>query len=335
MTGKKYQVFVSSTYRDLIEERSLVTHALLELDCIPSGMEMFPAGDDDQWDIIKRIIDSCDYCILIVAGRYGSEHSSGKSYTQMEYEYAVEKKIPVATFIRGKIKRLPAEYTEELPEKREKLNQFRVLVQKKICKFWDDTKELDGKVTRSIYQLIKSNPMPGWIRASQQETAGSYNETTVERIESILSVAIRFMNQIKPNVHFRCLVTLLQKNDYTRCTVCGVNIRTDPEHMNGVPADFGISGQAFVAGHLVADNLPEDHVSGYPVDVRNLVWKDLKSVIAVPLKKRGGQKIIGTLNFDSVEYLEDTIFDIKEFKDITIDIASLIEPYVSELYSRQ
>ncbi len=32
---KKHQVFVSSTYKDLTEERKEVIHALLELDCIP------------------------------------------------------------------------------------------------------------------------------------------------------------------------------------------------------------------------------------------------------------------------------------------------------------
>ena len=46
--NKKYQVFVSSTYKDLTEERQEVIQALLELDCIPVGMEMFPAADDDR-----------------------------------------------------------------------------------------------------------------------------------------------------------------------------------------------------------------------------------------------------------------------------------------------
>ena len=45
---KKYQVFVSSTYQDLQEERQEIMHALLELDCIPSGMELFPAANEDQ-----------------------------------------------------------------------------------------------------------------------------------------------------------------------------------------------------------------------------------------------------------------------------------------------
>ena len=62
---KKYQVFVSSTYEDLKEERKEVMQALLELDCIPSGMELFPAADDDQWTLIKRVINECDYYIVI------------------------------------------------------------------------------------------------------------------------------------------------------------------------------------------------------------------------------------------------------------------------------
>ena len=38
---RKHQVFVSSTYEDLQKERQEVMHVLLELDCIPSGMELF------------------------------------------------------------------------------------------------------------------------------------------------------------------------------------------------------------------------------------------------------------------------------------------------------
>ena len=38
MTLKRYQVFVSSTYKDLVEERSAVTSCLLDNDCIPIGM---------------------------------------------------------------------------------------------------------------------------------------------------------------------------------------------------------------------------------------------------------------------------------------------------------
>ncbi|HPS81953.1 MAG TPA: DUF4062 domain-containing protein, partial [Candidatus Limiplasma sp.] len=58
---KKYQVFISSTYSDLQNERAQIIQALLELDCIPTGMELFQAANDDQWNWIKRAIDGCDY----------------------------------------------------------------------------------------------------------------------------------------------------------------------------------------------------------------------------------------------------------------------------------
>ena len=75
--NKKYQVFVSSTYQDLLEERQEVMQALLELECIPVGMELFPAADDDQWTLIKGLIKDCDYYVLIVGGRYGSISPAG------------------------------------------------------------------------------------------------------------------------------------------------------------------------------------------------------------------------------------------------------------------
>src|ERR1044071_8458243 len=96
---KRYQVFVSSTYRDLQEERQEVMQALLELDCIPAGMELFPAANEDQWTLIKRVIDDCDYYIVIVAGRYGSLGPAGVSYTEMEYRYAGERGKPIIAFL--------------------------------------------------------------------------------------------------------------------------------------------------------------------------------------------------------------------------------------------
>jgi len=86
---KRYQVFVSSTFQDLQEERQEVIQALLELDCIPSGMELFPAANETQWELIKRVIDECDYYLLILGGRYGTIGPHGLSYTEMESDYAI------------------------------------------------------------------------------------------------------------------------------------------------------------------------------------------------------------------------------------------------------
>jgi hypothetical protein len=162
---KKYQVFVSSTYSDLLEERQEVMQALLELDCIPVGMELFPAADDDQWTLIKGLIDDCDYYVLIQAGRYGSIGPDGKSYTQMEYEYALEKKLPIISFLHSDTSKIESGKCEKSADALEQLEAFRSLVQKKMCRFWENPSELGSQVSRSLVKLIKSNPQVGWIRA--------------------------------------------------------------------------------------------------------------------------------------------------------------------------
>lgn len=162
---KKYQVFVSSTYKDLSEERQEVIQALLELDCIPVGMELFPAADDDQWTLIKRLIDDCDYYILIVGGRYGSLNNEGLSYTQMEYEYALLKEIPIISFLHKNPESIAVGKSEKEPLSKEKLENFKKIVQQKMCRFWESPKDLGSQVSRSLVKLIKDKPMPGWVKA--------------------------------------------------------------------------------------------------------------------------------------------------------------------------
>jgi hypothetical protein len=164
---KRYQVFVSSTYQDLQEERQEVMHALLELDCIPSGMELFPAANESQWSLIKRVIEDCDYYILILAGRYGSCGPDGISYTEMEYRYAAKIGKPIIAFLHKEPGKIQADKCESDKEGKEKLATFRAIVEQKLCKHWTSPAELGSVVSRSLIQLIKTTPAIGWIRADE------------------------------------------------------------------------------------------------------------------------------------------------------------------------
>lgn len=163
---KKYQVFVSSTYTDLQEERQEVIKALLELDCFPASMEFFPSTDDDQWTLIKQIIDDCDYYIIIVGGRYGSLSSEGISYTEKEYRYALETGKPIIAFLHSDPDSLPKKKSEIDPEAVKKLEEFKELIQKKMCKYWGNAIELGSVVSRSFIKLQKSHPAIGWVRSN-------------------------------------------------------------------------------------------------------------------------------------------------------------------------
>lgn len=164
---KRFQVFVSSTFQDLETERQEVMHALLELDCMPSGMELFPAANETQWNLIKKVIDDCDYYILILAGRYGSRGPDGLSYTEMEYRYALSANKPTIAFVHRAPGKIVAEKTESTDEGKAKLAEFRAFVEKKLCKQWETAQELGSVVSRSLVQLMKSNPAVGWVRANE------------------------------------------------------------------------------------------------------------------------------------------------------------------------
>lgn len=173
---KRYQVFISSTYSDLMEERKEIIQALLELDSIPAGMELFPAADEDQWTLIKKVIDDCDYYIIIVAGRYGSIGPDGMSYTEMEFRYARDSGKPIIGFVHKEPEKIPAGLCEATAEGRARLDEFRKMVKGKPCRFYTSPTELGSQVSRSLVKLIKSTPTVGWVRGDQVPTEGAAKE---------------------------------------------------------------------------------------------------------------------------------------------------------------
>lgn len=185
MIERRHQVFVSSTYLDLVEERSEIMQALLELECMPAGMELFPAANDTQWDWIKKVIDESDYYIVIVAGRYGSiSKDTGLSFTEMEYRYAVERGKPIVGFLVEDPSQIPQKSSEQQPAKAKKLEAFRDLVRGRLCKFYSSPADLGAKVSRSITQLKKQHPTPGWVRADVLESLASPEEVLQLRKEN-------------------------------------------------------------------------------------------------------------------------------------------------------
>lgn len=185
MIDRRHQVFVSSTYIDLVAERGEVMQALLELECMPAGMELFPAATDSQWDWIKRVIDESDYYMVIVGGRYGSiSKETGQSYTEMEYRYAVETGKPVIGFLHEDPSLIPVKLVEQQAHKVKKLDAFRDLVRSRLCKFYNSPADLGAKVSRSITQLKKQHPKAGWVRADVLEGLASSDEVLQLRREN-------------------------------------------------------------------------------------------------------------------------------------------------------
>jgi hypothetical protein len=201
---KRYQVFVSSTYADLKEERDRVFQTLMEMDCIPAGMELFPAMDEEQFEFIKRVIDDCDYYILIIGGRYGSVTPEGISYTEKEYDYAIERGLKVLAFIHEKPEDIPVGKSESDPQLRSRLVAFREKVSKgRLVKFWKIAEELPGLVSTSLNKTIKTYPAIGWVRTNQVSSAeilGELNELRKRNKELEETVSKTTINPLEPKI---------------------------------------------------------------------------------------------------------------------------------------
>ncbi|MBJ6726813.1 DUF4062 domain-containing protein [Geomesophilobacter sediminis] len=171
---KRLQVFVSSTYSDLIHERQAAVEAILTAGHIPAGMELFSAGDESQMEVIKQWIDESDVYLLILGGRYGSiEPKSGKSYTQLEYEYALDQGKPAFACVINETtvdKRALNLGCLDLVEREnpQKLKEFRDFVLGKIVRFWDDVKDIKLTIGETLAHLSRREDLVGWVRATEQ-----------------------------------------------------------------------------------------------------------------------------------------------------------------------
>lgn len=175
---KKYQIFISSTFKDLKNARLKVRDAILSMYHFPVGMEMFGALDEDQWNVIKRDIDASDYYVLIIGKMFGSEvPGEGISYTQKEYRYAVEQGIPVLAFLMKDDVDVAKTFQETDKDRIDKLKAFREEVETgRVVSFWSNPDELAGQVSTSLERQIRRKPRLGWIRASEFDIEKSHAE---------------------------------------------------------------------------------------------------------------------------------------------------------------
>ncbi|KAA6405532.1 DUF4062 domain-containing protein [Candidatus Tokpelaia sp.] len=167
-----YLIFLSSTFTDLEQERNAIAHAIRKMGHAPMGMEGFPASGEKQMDYIRRTIDKCDYYVLIIGGRYGSLTKEGISYTEAEYNYALEKGLPILAFVHDAPEDLPNKHTDSDPEMLEKLADFRQKVENSyLVERWNEHKNLPALVVASIAQAIGIQPAIGWVRGDTVASA--------------------------------------------------------------------------------------------------------------------------------------------------------------------
>ena len=247
-TPRRYQMFISSTYKDLIKERDAVIMAILKNYHFPIGMEMFHADDQEQWVQIANTIDMSDFYILIMGNCCGTLIENDEiSYTEKEYNYARSKGIPVLAFIIDP--HAPTIHFEENAKQRKAYKKFRSKVEKLPRTLWKNKDDLALSVITTLHAKIKENKRNGWIpyNPSSLPMVGSVPSELVGTYETVYFSALS-------NKEERYIRSELTIDSFGNATYCN-NI----ESKGTSSYEFIYHGVCEDAGSLIYIHLKNDH----------------------------------------------------------------------------
>lgn len=151
---KDYKVFVSSTSNDLKDERDAAFQAIWHLGLFPVAMEGFGAHSRPPIEVCRDKVSGCRYFVLIVGRMYGSTYDDGISYTEHEYEWALEFGLKVKVFM------LSGDYVEE--RHAVELAAFKKRLKgSHTVQFFETAEQLGGLVKDALTEeLIKKDLAP-------------------------------------------------------------------------------------------------------------------------------------------------------------------------------
>lgn len=185
MHDKRYSVFISSTFEDLKDERRAVQDTVLSAGDFPVQMEYFPATDEAAFDLIKSLLDSCDYYILIIGGRYGTLDADGVSFTHKEFRYAASRNIPVLVMLNGARGNISAAKTEATDEGKVRLEEFIVEASRgRTHKTWITMGDLQNGVLAALVHAKQTKPATGWVRGNVVASLEALEELNSVRREN-------------------------------------------------------------------------------------------------------------------------------------------------------
>ncbi|HEX8877561.1 MAG TPA: DUF4062 domain-containing protein [Phycisphaerales bacterium] len=279
--NKKYTIFVSSTYEDLKDERQDVVRTTLEMGHFPIGMEMFSAGNETQWEVIRRTIDQSDYYVLIVAARYGSTipAEGGISYTEKEYDYAVSKGVPVMAFVLSEGAAWPSTKREKNRAAAKRLEQFKSKVSSRMVSFWNSREQLSTNFAVALGKTIAQFERPGWVPSSAAATPETSNE--IARLSRDNATLRERLSAIDPSRAEEARLIAIEESlkgikaatQFGRLTLLEFFLKLPPEsnvarlidyfaHPDAVPISCDL--RALVSWGLITESAPATRVPQWP-----------------------------------------------------------------------
>lgn len=183
----KLRVFISSTMKDLVNERLAIERQLRQFNFEPVNAEGWLPDGKKSWERIEKELRSSDVFVLVVGERYGwipdkgPKSGLGRSVTHLEVEEARTLDLPILPFL----KELSYE-TDSSSEEAKRRDAFRVEIASwdtggSIASF-NDVFDLADKVGEAVIGLITDEFQNNRIRfrapAVSTATAALADEAT-------------------------------------------------------------------------------------------------------------------------------------------------------------
>lgn len=168
MLDTRYQIFISTSGRDMQPERMVLSQTLV-------GMGFFAWGLEHRTPLTttlaRRQIDECDYLILLLGSQYGEQSISGVSYLSLEYEYALSQAKPIIVFMHEQPENREIDLQEKHPQLKDKFLAFRkkLLHEAEHIFYFKTPRELELAVRLNIPLMVEQHMGQGWVPAHQAQ----------------------------------------------------------------------------------------------------------------------------------------------------------------------
>lgn len=216
---RKYQVFISSTFQDLAEQRKAATEVIVDMMHMPVALERFPATAASDLEVIKKAIYNCQVYIAILGHRYGEIIAElDISYTEFEYKYAEKKGLCILPFLLTdeeiKQRRANLDHNKEADIEEDKnidrLERFHNEIKKKrFYKPFTFKGDFRLPIMQALVEALEVLDVPGWIlEPEQQEQRDIFEALSTDRfIPEIVINLLSFKKLVS-----RCLSESDSKN---------------------------------------------------------------------------------------------------------------------------
>jgi hypothetical protein len=220
MLNTKYQVFISSPFKNLEEQRRAAVRAVLKFRHIPIALENFPPKTKKDVDIISQVVRDSQIYILILGHRYGSiVDGYDISYTELEFDIAKETGLDILSFIlnidEARKEILGDDSLTDKTNEINRLERFHHKIKKhSLSKPWYKETNFGEEFTLGLGELLLEGVnKPGWVKADESlETKNVYmalkNVFTLDTVKNL--------NGFKP-LDERCSQDKIEKETIAKC----------------------------------------------------------------------------------------------------------------------